>query len=220
MKKCLLLGATVMLFAVACGGASNSNGSDDDDSGGAGGAETAGSTNTAGTSHNAGATSTAGSGGKSSGGTSGAGASSGGTSAGGASGGSGGANSAGSGGANSAGSGGANSAGSGGSDLHGVPATPMGTVQSCFGTKCAIQECDNDMFWADIACSDVYDAPVDASTMYCAADGTGSYCLQVRVPNGFAEDRYAVNCTNGKATILKCNNGCGYSGNDPVMCSG
>ena len=217
MKKCLLLGATVMLFAVACGGASNSNGSDDDDSGGAGGAGTAGSNakagsaNTAGTSHSAGATSTAGGGGMSSGGASAAGAANGGTSTGGSSGGAGGSNSAGTGGA---------SGGSGGSDLHGVPATPMGTVQSCFGTKCALQECDNDMFWADIACSEVYDAPVDASTMYCAADGTGSYCLQVRVPNGFAEDRYAVNCTNGKPTILKCNNGCGYSGDDPVMCSG
>ena len=123
----------------------------------------------------------------------------------------------GSGGSSAGASSGAGSAGSAGAATN---AKPMGTVQSCFGPKCAIAECDNHKFWADIACSDVYDGPVGDQTNFCAPDGSGSYCLDVTASGstGFG-DHFAINCAAGVASIVKCKSGCGYVGNQPVQCN-
>ena len=96
-------------------------------------------------------------------------------------------------------------------------AKPTGPVYSCFG-KCPLEECDNGMFWADVACSDVYPGPVEMSA-FCAMGASGGYCLEIGMDEfGFDNQKYAVNCTSGVSSIAACESGCGISGTQPAQC--
>ena len=210
MNNSFWLGTAITLLAAACGGNDIDGGSSVED-GGSGGSAGAGG--------KAGSLSFAGtpSAGASSAGSSSAGGSSsvaGAASAGSAQGGS----VSGAGGSNKGGASG--SGGMGGHAGTGVTGVPMGIVQTCFGTKCPIEECDNTKFFSETLCTDVYDGPVAATSMYCALDGSGSYCLSINdTPNQAANVLYAVNCTAGVPTILLCDGGCGRSGDGPSTCN-
>ena len=99
----------------------------------------------------------------------------------------------------------------------GVNAKPTGPVYSCFG-KCPLEECDNGMFWADVACSEVYPGPAEMSA-FCAIGASGGYCLQIgSYKFGSDNQRYAVNCPSGVSSIAACDSGCGITGTQPAQC--
>jgi len=62
--------------------------------------------------------------------------------------------------------GGGAAAGSGGAGGSAQSVLPSGTVTYCFG-ECPLGECDDDLFFADVACSTVYPSPVSPSSTYC-----------------------------------------------------
>jgi hypothetical protein len=106
--------------------------------------------------------------------------------------------------------------GSAGAGPQGVPGYPTGPVILCFGDGCPMGECDNDMFFADAACSTVYPSDIGPSSTYCKPAESSSYCLEIG-PD-FGPD-FSVSCASGKATVLKCNGGCGSEGGGPYQCS-
>jgi hypothetical protein len=112
-------------------------------------------------------------------------------------------------------SGGSASGGAGGS---GVNAQPVGPVFSCFG-ECPLGECDNDMFWADVACSDVYEGPVGSETALCRSADNGGYCLKLGTDDSGPDTEYfAINCGAGESpTIAACERGCGIE-NEQARC--
>ncbi|HTA93467.1 MAG TPA: hypothetical protein VK745_28005 [Polyangiaceae bacterium] len=103
----------------------------------------------------------------------------------------------------------AGSAGAAGSAPAGTPSYPVGTVALCFGTGCPMGTCDDTMFFTDTPCSSAYQAAVGPTSSYCNAGETDSYCMKVGTE--FDPD-FAVNCSNGMATVLKCDAGCGSNG--------
>jgi len=109
--------------------------------------------------------------------------------------------------------------GAGGSGGDSGPSAPSGLVQSCFGTACPHDPCDNRLSSAKVACTTVYSAPVDAQSSYCNAGATGAYCLNVG-SDGFSETSWLVTCANGTATLKDCPPGCETLGaGKPAMCN-
>ena len=77
-------------------------------------------------------------------------------------------------------------------------------------------ECDDDLFFADVACSAVYTSPVSPSSTYCNPGQTGVYCLMIN--NGTTESRYGITCTNGAVSGKMCRGSCGTSGPTSLSC--
>jgi len=106
----------------------------------------------------------------------------------------------------------------GGSAVNGTK--PVGPVLYCFG-DCPLGECDNDGFWSDAACTDVYQQPLNASSALCAPAHAGGYCLEIGTDKfNFDNPQFAVNCdASGVASVARCATGCGRSGNGPAECT-
>jgi len=118
----------------------------------------------------------------------------------------------------SGGSGGSTSpaGGAGGRGPTGVPGYPSGAVILCFGMGCPKGECDDDMFFSDTPCETVYPTPVGPDSSYCNAGETDSYCMEA---GAMYSPDYAVSCSNGSATVIQCNSGCGFEGTSAYMCN-
>lgn len=97
--------------------------------------------------------------------------------------------------------------GSGGGATGGAPTAPAGPVDTCNGESCPLGECDNGGFFADEKCSDVYSAPVDEDSTYCAGDG--GYCLTT-ITNVLT--RWAITCSAGTPMFDWCETGCLVAG--------
>lgn len=110
--------------------------------------------------------------------------------------------------AGAAGLGGSGVGGAGGTK--GTPGYPNGPVTTCFGSGCPKGECDNEMFFADTTCSSLFTMDAGPDFPYCNAGENAGYCLEAGTT--FVSPDYAVNCANGKATVLECASGCGTFG--------
>ena len=86
----------------------------------------------------------------------------------------------------------------------------------CFGEGCPKGECDNELFFADTACSALFTTDAGPDFPYCNAGENGSYCLEAGT--GFVNPDYSVTCASGQATVLMCANGCGNFGTAPSQC--
>jgi hypothetical protein len=106
--------------------------------------------------------------------------------------------------------------GAGGRGPTGTPGYPSGAVILCFGMGCPKGECDDDMFFSDTPCATPYPTPVGPDSSYCNAGETDSYCMEAGAK--YSPD-YAVTCSNGSATVIKCFEGCGFQGTSPYMCN-
>lgn len=113
----------------------------------------------------------------------------------------------GSGGAASGGRASGGALGQGGSGTAGAPTSPMGPVDTCNGDACPSGECDNGGFFSDTKCTDVYSAPVDQHSTFCADDG--GYCLTT-ITNVLT--RWAIACSAGTPTFHWCQGGCMVAG--------
>ena len=122
---------------------------------------------------------------------------------------------AGSGGAAPQGGSNAGSSGSSAGASGGSTTFPSGSVETCFGDRCPMGECDNGLFYADVPCSDVYPQPLGPTSPYCAPGGSGGYCLIARTS---VIERWSVACTDGVPRLMKCANGCAASA-DVSQCS-
>jgi hypothetical protein len=112
------------------------------------------------------------------------------------------------------GGGGAGGGGAGGGGGAAQSVLPSGTVCLCIG-DCPMGECDDDLFFADVACSTVYSGPVSPSSTYCNAGQTGVYCLRIRRGADF---QFGITCTNGTAFGRMCSSLCGVSDNTTLTC--
>jgi hypothetical protein len=111
--------------------------------------------------------------------------------------------------------GGGGTGGTGGTGGSAQSVLPSGTVTYCFG-ECPMGECDDDMFFADVACAAVYPSPVSPSTTYCNPGQTGVYCMMIE--NGTTRTRFGITCTNGVVFGKMCRGSCGTSGTNNLSC--
>jgi hypothetical protein len=103
-----------------------------------------------------------------------------------------------------AGAGGSGTAGASG----GSSTKPSGSVETCFGSSCPMGECDNALFFADIACTENWPPPLGPSTPYCPSGLNAGYCLTVQ---SSALEDWSVVCSNGAPRLRKCPAGCATS---------
>lgn len=106
---------------------------------------------------------------------------------------------------------GGSAGGAGGSP---VSVLPSGRVTQCYGDGCPMGWCDDDLFFANVACSGVYTSPVNATSTYCNSGQTSAYCLFV--DNG-SLGHWGITCTDGTAFGKRCTGGCN-SGPGYITC--
>lgn len=106
-----------------------------------------------------------------------------------------------------------------GSDASNPVVYPDAVPKTCLGSGCPLGECDDEGFFADVKCSDVYKKPFDSTYMFCATSSSSDYCGTFGDRATSNEETFVVHCKDGAATLERCfDGGCGASSGDSYKC--
>jgi hypothetical protein len=103
-----------------------------------------------------------------------------------------------------------------------IPVTNLGTMPSgpaytCYGDGCPYGECDNDDFFTDVDCDDVYPGPVDDDALFCQPVVEADYCLSVG-PSSLETTSWLIQCGGDVATATRCASGCSHGSSEGGRC--